>query len=253
MRYIWDRFSDYFGTGLKARLLYGPVSSWLRQWDVRSARRVHNFVANSQHVSARIRRYYGRDTDAVIHPPVDTEFFTPDDSSPEDYFLIVSALVPYKRIGMAIDCFNQRRQEKLYIVGSGPDEARLRERAGPQVRFCGAVGSEELRRLYRGARATLLPGVEDFGIAPLESQACGRPVIALGEGGALETVKEDETGAFFREPSVEALSAAVDKISSLRLNKADLRKWALGFSRERFKTNIRDFVESKLADRVTPR
>ena len=250
MRYIWDRFSDYFGHGLKARLIYGPVSGWLRKWDVRSANRVHHFVANSRHVSDRIRKYYGRDTDSVIHPPVDTEFFTPSNAAPEDYFLIVSALVPYKRLGLAIDCFNQRR-EKLFIVGTGPEEARLREHAGPQVRFLGSVGPEELRSLYRSARATLLPGVEDFGIAPLESQACGRPVIALGQGGALETVKEGETGIFFREPTAESLSAAVDKISSLSLNKAGLREWALRFSRDRFRTNFREFVECKLADGPT--
>jgi glycosyltransferase involved in cell wall biosynthesis len=160
--------------------------------------------------------------------------------------LIVSALVPYKRLDLAIECFN-RRGDNLYIVGTGPEEKRLRERAKSNIRFLGSVGNEDLRSLYQRARATLLPGVEDFGIVPVESQACGRPVVALARGGALESVKSDETGVFFYEPSADGLSDAVDKISSLRFNKVDLRNWALGFSRERFKSNIKDYIEGKLS------
>ncbi len=244
MRYIWDRFSDYFGKGLKSRFLYGPFAHFLRKWDVASAERVHHFIANSQYVAERIRNYYGREPDAVIHPPVDTDFFVPSDDGPDDYYLVVSALAPYKRLDVAIDCFKQR-SETLLIVGTGPEEENLRARAGKTVKFLGRVDDEELRRLYQHARATLLPGVEDFGIVPLESQACGRPVIALGEGGAMETVKEGKTGVFFREPSPNALSSAIDKISSLRFNESDLRDWACRFSRERFKSNIKDFIESK--------
>jgi glycosyltransferase involved in cell wall biosynthesis len=245
MRYVWDRFTDYFGQGLKARLIYGPIAHLLRKWDAASASRVHHFVANSEHVAGRIRNYYGREADSVIYPPVDTDFFVPADKEPEDYHLVVSALAPYKRLDLAIDCFN-RRGELLVIVGTGPEERRLRERAGPHIRFLGSVSKEELRRLYQGCKAALLPGVEDFGIVPLEAQACGRPVVALREGGALESVREAETGVFFEEPSPEALSAAIDKVSSLSLNKADLRHWAQRFSRQRFKAQIRDFIESKL-------
>lgn len=246
MRYIWDRFDDYFGSGIKAHLLYGPIAGLLRKWDVASAKRVHHFVANSSHVAGRIRNYYRREVDAVIHPPVDTNFFVPGAQEPEDYYLVVSALAPYKRLDVAIDCFN-RRKERLLIVGTGPEERRLRERAGPNIRFMGSVSKEELRGLYQRSRATLLPGVEDFGIVPLESQACGRPVVALARGGALESIRGDETGVLFDELSPDALSAAIDKVSSLRFNNATLCSWALGFSGERFKASIKDFIESKLS------
>jgi glycosyltransferase involved in cell wall biosynthesis len=244
MRYIWDRFADYFGKGLKSKFIYGPFAYFLRKWDVASSDRVHHFIANSEYVAKRIKNYYGRETDAVIHPPVDTDFFAPSNDEPESYYLIVSALAPYKRLDVAIDCFNQR-SESLIIVGTGPEEAKLRARAGKTVTFLGHVDDEELRRLYQRAQATLLPGVEDFGIVPLESQACGRPVIVLGEGGATETVKDGQTGVLFDEPSPRALSSAIDKISSLRLNKSDSRDWACRFSRERFKSSIKDFIESK--------
>jgi glycosyltransferase involved in cell wall biosynthesis len=250
MRYIWDRFSDYFGTGLKARIVYEPIARLLRRWDVSSSARVHHFVANSRHVADRILKFYGRLVDAVFYPPVDTDFFLPCDEGPDDYYLIVSALVPYKRLDLAIDCFNRRR-EPLYIVGTGPEAERLRARSGPTIRFLGSVDQEELRRLYQRARATLLPGVEDFGIVPVESQACGRPVVARARGGATESVQSDRTGVLFEEPTVEALSHAVDKVSSLRFNKTDLRDWALGFSRERFKSSFKHYIEGKLSSGTT--
>jgi glycosyltransferase involved in cell wall biosynthesis len=246
MRYIWDRFSDYFGTGLKARILYAPIAYLLRRWDVSSSSRVHHFVAISRYVEERIRNFYQRESDGVIYPPVDTDFFSPSDEEPGDYYLIVSALVPYKRLDLAIDCFN-RRKELLYVVGTGPEEKQLRARAGPNTRFLGSVEKEKLRDLYQRARATLLPGVEDFGIVPLESQACGRPVVAQARGGATETVRDGETGVFFEEPSIASLSRAVDKVSLLRFNKKDLRNWALGFSRENFKSSIKNFIENKLS------
>ena len=245
MRYIWDRFTDYFGSGFKSRFLYRPFAHYLRKWDVASAQRVHHFIANSRYVAERIHNYYRREPDAVIHPPVDTDYFVPSTDAPHDYYLVVSALAPYKRLDVAIDCFN-RRSEPLLIVGTGPEEAKLRARAGPTVKFLGRVGNEDLRSLYQHARATLLPGVEDFGIVPLESQSCGRPVVALGEGGATETVKDGETGVLYREPSSQALSSAIDKISSLRFNTSDLRHWAKDFSRERFKAGIKDFIEGNL-------
>jgi glycosyltransferase involved in cell wall biosynthesis len=246
MRYIWDRFPDYFGTGLKARVVYGPIAHFLQRWDVSSAGRVHHFVANSRHVAERIHKFYRREVDAVIYPPVDTDFFSPSDQAPDDYYLIVSALVPYKRLDLAIDCFN-KRQETLYIVGTGPEEERLRARSGSNIRFLGPVDKEELWRLYQRARATLIPGVDDFGIVPVESQACGRPVVAQARGGATESVKAGETGVLFEEPSIEALSHAVDKVSSLRFNKMDLRNWALRFSRESFKSSIESYIEGKLS------
>jgi glycosyltransferase involved in cell wall biosynthesis len=245
MRYVWDRFHDYFGNGWKARLVYGPIAGYLRRWDVASADRVHSFVADSKYVAARIQKYYGRETEAVIYPPVDTDIFVPGDDEPEDYYLIVSALVPYKRVDLAIDAF-RRRPERLLVVGTGPEERRLRERASSNVHFLGNLSQKELLPLYQRCQATLLPGVEDFGIAPVESQACGRPVVAYAEGGALESVRDRETGVLFSESSPEALSDAIDRVSSLRSNRETLRSWAQGFSRQRFMTEMRAFVDRKL-------
>jgi glycosyltransferase involved in cell wall biosynthesis len=247
MRYVWDRFEDYFGSGWKARILYAPAAGRLRRWDRASARRVDHFIANSRYVASRIREYYGREVEAVIPPPVDTDFYNPAPEgapSAEPYFLVVSALVPYKRIELAIEAF-RGRSEPLLIVGTGPAKARLEALAPKNVRFLGWLPDEELRTLYRGCRAAILPGVEDFGIVPLEALACGAPVIAYGEGGALDTVREGETGVLFREPTALSLSRAIDRVSGLSFNKESLRNWALGFSRERFLTQMREFVSSR--------
>jgi glycosyltransferase involved in cell wall biosynthesis len=248
MRYVWDRFEDYFGNGIKARLVYGPLASRLRRWDRDSARRVDRFIANSTYVQERIRAYYGREVDAVIPPPVDTDFYTPGNEAPGEYFLIVSALVPYKRIDLALGAFRGRR-DNLLVVGAGPSEAGLRRMAPANVRFLGWLPDEELRRLYRGCRATILPGVEDFGIVPLESMSCGRPVVALARGGVLDTVKDAESGVLFDEPSPLSLSRAIDRVSSLRFNEGALRDWALNFSRERFLSRMREFVGRHLEAR----
>ncbi len=251
MRYVWDRFQDYFGSGLKAKLLYGPVAAKLRAWDRASAGRVDHFVANSTHVAGRIDEYYGRAADAVIPPPVDTEFYVPsqsdglsDMSDGESFCLVVSALVPYKRIDLAIEAFRHRKDE-LVIVGSGPSAARLKATAPPNVRFLGWTDDATLRALYQTCRACLLVGVEDFGIVPLEAQACGAPVVAYGKGGALDTVRDGETGVFFHEPTPEALSRAIDRVYSLGVNKTLLREWALGFSRETFQKRMREFIETR--------
>lgn len=247
MRYVWDRFEDYFGSGLRAKLLYAPAARRLRAWDRKSASRVDHFVANSTYVADRIKSYYQRDADAVIPPPVDTEFFVPGDASPGDYFLVVSALVPYKRIDLAIETF-RRRRETLVIVGIGPLAERLKAHAPPNVRFVGWAQGEALRELYQSCRACLLPGVEDFGIVPLEAQACGAPVVAYGRGGALDTVKDGETGVLFYEHNPDSLSRAIDKVSSLRLNKKLLRDWALGFSRENFRNRMREFILARVTE-----
>ncbi len=245
MRYVWDRFEDYFGTGMSARLVYGPIAARLRRWDVSSAPRVDHFIANSSYVAERIKRCYGREADSVIPAPVDTDFFTRSDDAREPYYLVVSALVPYKRIDLAIDAF-RGRSERLVIVGSGPFDRQLRARAGTNVEFRGFVRNGELRELYRRCRAVVLPGVEDFGIVPLEAQACGCPVVALGEGGARDTVRDCETGVLFGESTPSALSSAIDKVSSLSFNEESLRDWALGFSREKFRARIRDFIRARV-------
>ena len=246
MRYVWDRFEDYFGNGWKSRVLYGPAARLLRRWDRNSSKRVDHFIANSRYVASRIRDCYGREAAAVIPPPVDTDFYTPspeDDAGAEPFFLVVSALVPYKRIELAAGAF-RGRAERLLVIGAGPSKARLEATAPDNVRFLGWLPDEELRSLYRRCRAAILPGVEDFGIVPLEALACGAPVVAYGEGGALDTVKDGETGVLFREPTAASLSHAIDRVSALSFNRESLRNWALGFSRERFLTQMREFVST---------
>jgi glycosyltransferase involved in cell wall biosynthesis len=247
MRYVWDRYDDYFGPGRAsplARLVIPSIASRLRRWDVASSSRVHHFLANSAYVAARVERYYGR-TAQVIPPPVDTDFFTPGPDEPGRWDLVVSALAPYKRLELALDAYRGTGWP-LRIVGFGPEETRLRALAPPEVTFEGRVSDERLRDLYRGARAVLMPGVEDFGIAPLEAMACGRPAVVFGEGGGPESVEDGRSGIIFREPSARALREAVATVSSRAFDRLTLRARAEEHRREVFESRIRDFVERAL-------
>jgi glycosyltransferase involved in cell wall biosynthesis len=247
MRYVWDRYDDYFGpgrSGLAARLLMPLLAPALRRWDARTADRVTAYVANSAYVASRIRRYYGRDA-AVIPPPVDTEFFTPGDAAPGTYDLVVSALVPYKRIEVVLEAYRGTGWP-VRIVGSGPERARLEASAPPEVTFVGAVDDLALRELYRGCRAVLMPGIEDFGIVPVEAMACGRPAIVFAEGGGVESVVHGETGLHFADPSPAGLRSAVDALSRMGFNIAALRARAESFRRGMFEDRFRAFVEEPL-------
>lgn len=249
MRYAWDQFEAYFGperVGRLGHLLARHALAGMARWDRDTAHRVHRFLANSAHVAGRIARYYNREA-TVLHPPVDTEYFTPGTSGPGAYFLVVSALVPYKRIDTAIRAAAMLGVP-LTIIGTGPDLARLRALAGPDVAFLGHVDAETLREAYRGARAALLPGEEDFGIAPVEAQACGRPVVALARGGALETVEDGVSGFLVADESPEAFADAMRRIDSLPLTAAELHARAAAFSVPRFDAalaaHITETVES---------
>jgi glycosyltransferase involved in cell wall biosynthesis len=247
MRYVWDRYDDYFGPGRVSgavRLFAPLLARALRSWDVATASRVHAYAANSAYVAARIRRYYGREAE-VLPPPVDVDFFTPDGAR-ADYDLVVSALVPYKRIEIALEAYRGTGR-RLKIVGEGPEDARLRALAPPEAEFLGRVPDETLRDLYRACRAVLMPGVEDFGIVPLEAMACGRPVVAFAEGGAVESVRHGETGVLFHEPTAAALRAAVDSLEALRFNTSALRARAEAHSRAVFEARFRAFVDRALA------
>jgi glycosyltransferase involved in cell wall biosynthesis len=247
MRYVWDRYDDYFGgdrVSPPLRPLIALAANRLRAWDVATAPRVDAFAANSEYVAARIRRYYARSA-TVIPPPVDVDFFTPGPDAPRTYDLVVSALVPYKRIGLVLDAY-RGSAVPLKIVGTGPDEARLRAQAGPEVTFLSRIDDGALRELYRGARAVIMPNVEDFGITAVEAMACGRPVIAFGEGGGAESVIDGETGILFREPTPAALRAAVDSLSAMRFNTAASRARAETFSRPLFESRFRTFLDSAL-------
>jgi glycosyltransferase involved in cell wall biosynthesis len=249
MRYAWDQERAYFPErrGPVARLR-GLALSGLRAWDAASAARVDAFVANSRFVAARIARFYGR-TAAVVNPPVDVEFFTPapagTDSGggpPRGWVVMVTALAPYKRVEVAIEAC-ERLGLELRVVGTGPERRRLERLAGPGTRLLGRVEGDELRELYRGAICLLQPGVEDFGIAPVEALACGTPVVALGRGGVLDVVEDGLHGVLIREEGdAGALATAIDKVRGMSFNTADLRSRAEGFSTSRFLDRFTDVL-----------
>lgn len=253
MRYAWNQYFSYFSPdrlGFLSKRIIPPIIHRLRVWDESSSHRVDYFVANSKAVADRIHRYYRREAD-VFYPPVDTEFFRPGELE-EDYFLIVSALVPYKRLDLAIEAFN-RTGQPLKIVGEGPEYRKLKRRAGSNIEFLGSVTSETLLGAYQRARALIMPGEEDFGINSCESQACGVPVIAFGRGGARETVINGETGVLYEELGIEGLSAALDKFKSLNFNKTTIRANALKFSRDSFKKGISSYFKQKWKEHVSQR
>ena len=248
MRYVWDQRQVYFGPerlgAVRSRLLR-PVLAGLARWDQKTAGRVDRFVANSRHVADRIRRYYNRGA-IVVYPPVDTAFYTPLGVEPSAYFLIVSALSPYKRIDLAIEA-TARAGVPLKIAGTGPDRTRLEALAGDHVEFLGAVTNDQLRDLYRRAAGVLLPGEEDFGIAPVEAQACGRPVVALARGGALDTISDGVTGVLVSDPSPAAFADGIDRLQRTRFDPVAIRAHAARFGREHFVEKIQGAINELLA------
>ncbi|HJN44828.1 MAG TPA: glycosyltransferase [Vicinamibacterales bacterium] len=244
MRYAWDQFGAYFGpdrVGAGASRFFRWGLSAMARWDASTANRVDRYLAISQYVAGRIRRYYNRDA-SIVYPPVDTTFFRPSGKPPGASLLIVSALVPYKRVDLAIRAC-ALAGARLRIVGKGPELVRLRELAGPNVEFLGALSDEQVRTEYQEAGAVMLPGIEDFGIGPVEAQACGRPVVALGQGGACETVVDGVTGVLVPEPTETAFAAAIERVQRSRYDASTIRQHALGFSRERFQVAFTQQVE----------
>jgi glycosyltransferase involved in cell wall biosynthesis len=253
MRYMWDQFDAYFGpgrAGLPVRLAAAAVRPALQAWDRRTAADPGALVANSHHVARRIAQFWGRTAD-VIHPPVDIARFgtKPSAAGRGGYFLWLGALAPYKRVDLAVEAF-RRTGHVLWIAGDGQDARLLRSGLPPNVRWLGQVADAEVPELYRGARALVFPGEEDFGIAPLEALASGRPVIALRRGGALETLTP-ETGLFFDAPTPEALIDALGRFEAFErhFQPAAARARAELFSEERFRSAFRSKVEALLAGR----
>ncbi len=254
MRYIWDRRFDYFGGKGKIKgNMISLVLHYLRQWDVTSARRVSRFVAISEYVKKRIKSFYERDA-AVLYPPVDCARFKPSEDV-EDFYLLVSAFAPYKKMDQAILAFN-RLGRRLVVVGSGQEEKRLKSLAGKNVEFLGRVSGEELAGLYARCRALIFPGVEDFGLVPVEVQASGRPVIAYGRGGVLESVipHKDEnhpgTGLFFDRQVPTAICEAVEAFEKIETHFSpdEIRKNALRFDTNRFAEGFRKLVGEMISD-----
>jgi len=255
LRYMWDRFDDYFGPGKASgpvRFAARAMRPALRGWDVLTSTSVDRFLANSAHVARQIEQRYHR-TANVIHPPVELERFASqslEGTGEGGYFLCLGALAPYKRLDLAIDAFRRSGRE-LWIGGSGQSSQWLRD-LPPNVKALGQVSDAELPALYRNARALVFPGVEDFGITPLEAQASGRPVIAFAEGGALETVTP-ETGVFFSEQTVDALTTALAQFDAFEaeFDPAAARAQAMRFSRAAFQRALVAQL-SAVMDRARP-
>jgi glycosyltransferase involved in cell wall biosynthesis len=251
MRYGWDQFSAYFGpdqVGSTTSSVLRRIMAPLARWDAGTAPRVDRFLANSQYVAGRIRRYYNRGS-TVVYPPVDTEYYRPAGAaSPPRHpgFLVVSALVPYKRVELAIEAC-RKAKVRLTVVGQGPEMAKLQRQAGPDVSFLGWRSNEEIRQLYQHTTATILPGVEDFGMVPVEAQACGSPVVALDAGGARETVIDGETGVLVPTATAGAFAEALQRAVATSFDQDRIRANALRFSRERFLTSFQSAVDHALA------
>jgi glycosyltransferase involved in cell wall biosynthesis len=259
MRYVWDLHHAYFGPDASwaARAGMALCRGYLQRWDVRSAKRVDYFIANSTHIAAKIKRLYGRASE-VIHPPVDLDRFYISDRR-EPFYLIISALVPYKNVQLAVAAFNELRLP-LKVVGEGPLRRSLQKQAGSSIEFTGWVDDARLAKLYAECEALIFPGEEDFGIVPLEAQASGRPVIAYDKGGVGESVVAlDErrggganpTGIFFPDATPASLIEAVGRYQAMKhlFDPLTLRRHASQFSRTVFKTRMEQFINARLLER----
>ena len=249
MRWCWsyDEYVEREQLGNIARRVLPFLITGLRVWDQTSAMRVDHFIANSPVVAERIQKYYRRDA-VVIPPPVEAQRFDFDPATqPEDYFLILGRLVPYKRVDLAIKACN-RLQLPLVVIGSGRDEEQLKKMAGPTIRFLGGLSDEEVLYYFAHCRAFLFPGEEDFGITPLEAQASGRPVIAYGAGGALASVVDGVTGTFFHEQTVDSLADALASFDDRAFDPQAIRNNALEFDKPRFHRRILQFIEAKMSE-----
>lgn len=255
MRYAWHLREAYFGGrfGKLKAILIDRLLGWIRDWDRRTSNRVTHFIAISRTIQERIAQSYGRDS-VVIYPPVDTDFYTPSKDEREDYYLVVSAFAPYKRIDLAIDACN-RLKRRLVIIGTGQDAARLKALAGPDTVFLGWQSDESIRGHLRRCRALLFPGEEDFGIVPVEANACGTPVIALGVGGATETIaplnSPHPTGIWFEAQQAEALIGAMEQFERQAdaFDATAIRRQALRFNKHRYEMELFGYLEEVLTPR----
>jgi glycosyltransferase involved in cell wall biosynthesis len=252
-RYVWtyNQYARREGFGRWLGVLIAPMIAALRRWDYQAAQPtpagggqgVDHFIAISRDIQKRIKQYYNRDS-VVIYPPVNTGRFRPVSKPDSDYYLVVSRLIPYKRIDLAVKAFSSMNR-RLIVVGDGRDRSQLEKIAGPSIEFKGRLPWDDVVRLMANCRAFIFPGFEDFGIAPVEAQAAGRPVIAFARGGALDTVIDGLTGLFFHEQSTEALIAAIEKFEQLSFEPAIARRNAKRFSSERFRRELGQFVREK--------
>ncbi len=254
-RYFWDFYHLYLRRVGKISRTFGYlITNYLRLWDFCAAQRADEFIAISQTVARRILKYYHRES-TVIYPPVNTSFFTPSTelrenhqstiTNPQSYYLVVSRLVPYKKIDIVIAAFRDIPDKKLKIVGDGSEETHLKKLSSPNVSFISSVSDEKLREYYRGCRAVIFPAEEDFGLVPVEAQATGTPVIAYKSGGATETVKEGITGELFYPQTKEAIVDKIKKFENKKYSPEIIREHSLLFDEEIFKEKISKFITEK--------
>ena len=258
MRYAWDLQHQYLRESGLSHGLKGALARWMlsrvRGWDLRTVKGVDSFIAISRYIAQRIWKAYRRES-TIIYPPVDTKAFTPG-ADREDFYITASRMVPYKRMDLIVEAFAAMPQWRLVVIGDGPDAAKVRSRRAANIEFLGHQPFEVLRDRLCRARAFIFAAEEDFGIAPLEAQACGTPVIAYGKGGILDTIRglgePDPTGVFFPEQSVSALVEAVERFEREggQINPEACRQNALRFAPERFRAELREFVETQVRRRL---
>lgn len=256
IRYAWDFQHQYLRESGLNKGLKGKLARWflhkIRMWDYRTANGVDHFIANSQFIARRIKKVYGRDAD-VIYPPVDVERFTLQEEK-EDFYFTASRMVPYKRIDLIVEAFSQMPDKKLIVIGDGSDMAKIKAKAGSNIEILGYQPDDVMQSHMQRAKAFVFAAEEDFGITPVEAQACGTPVIAFGKGGALETIRpygeSHSTGIFFQEQSVTSLLEAVQQFELVResIDPNDCRNNALRFSAERFHRELDEYIKAKWND-----
>ncbi|MCC7360477.1 MAG: glycosyltransferase [Anaerolineales bacterium] len=244
-RYVWsfDAYAAREGLGGAARALLRPLLAGLRRWDFAAAQRVDHFIAISSEVQRRIAQFYQRES-VIIFPPVETARFAAASAAPGGYFLSLGRLIPYKRVDLAVQACTALHLP-LLVAGDGRDRARLERLAGPTVKFLGRVPDADVPGLLAGCRAFIFPGLEDFGIAPVQALAAGRPVVAFAGGGALDSVQDGETGVLFPAQTVEALTAALERVMRLPVEVPALRASAARFDRSVFAAQLRAFLREK--------
>ncbi|WP_281238418.1 glycosyltransferase [Flavobacterium praedii] len=247
MRYAWDLQEQYLqDSGLNKGLkgIYAKyVLNNIRKWDVTNSENVTYFIANSKNIAQKIKKIYNRES-TVIYPPVDVDFFTLEENKKEYYFT-ASRMVSYKKTFLIVEAFNELPHLKLVVAGSGPDYDAIKKIAKSNIILIGHIDKLELKKQMQEAKAFVFAAEEDFGIVPVEAQACGTPVIAFGKGGALETVIEGKTGVFFKEQTAQSLKEAILNFETLKFNPKEIREHALQFSKERFEIEIKAFVTKK--------
>lgn len=245
MRYAWDLYHDYKNRSGKLTSFFMSIfMKSLRQWDYTSSQRIDVILANSNYVAKRINKFWNRECE-VVYPPVDIDRLSPNGKEPEDFYVVFSRFVPYKRIDLAIEAC-KKLNKKLVVIGDGEQRDYLKSLANDNITFTGRISDKEVKDYLQRCKAMIFCAEEDFGIIPLEAQACGRPVIAYGKGGALETVVDKVTGVFFKEQSIESTVQGIMEFEKLRLDTQKIYEHAMKFSRERFKEEIKKMIKERV-------